>query len=144
MDPLESLGFVAGLLTTCVSSICGAGATCRQRIAPVLADTHISSSFFVAVSKEVRKMRSPQTDGDECPTGKAVFHFAVPNLAGGAASEAATPVAFGPRNCGQSAAKATEAAIRKASARIAGLYRVFPPTGPKSERAASCVTPLEH
>src|SRR5580692_6648714 len=96
---------------------------CLHRIAPVFAETQISSSFLAAVSKEVRKIRSPQTDGEECPTGSGVFHFADPNLEGGAASEVATPLEFGPRNCGQSAARAIAAVIRRARARIAGLYR---------------------
>ncbi len=36
--------------------------------------------------------------------------------------EGATPLAFGPRNCGQSAARANAAAMRRPRARIAGLY----------------------
>src|SRR6266853_4168778 len=51
-------------------------------------------------------MRSPTTTGDECPGGNSIFHTAGTSgpIASGSADPSATPAAFGPRNCGQSAA----------------------------------------
>src|SRR5581483_913265 len=99
----------------------GAAAVRRQRILPSRALRQISSSFFVAGSQELRKIRSPQTAGDECPAGRSCFQTGVANSTGGAASDAAMPLAFGPRNWGQSAPARNVRIAR--SARMVGLYR---------------------
>ncbi len=82
-----------------------------HRMTPLLAETQINSSFLGPASNDVRKTRSPQTTGDECPTGKAVFQAGAPNFTGGVASDAAMPAPLGPRNAAnrQSATKVNKA-----------------------------------
>src|SRR5579859_4987645 len=51
-------------------------------------------------------MRSPTMTGDEWPGGSSTFQitFVSGPMASGSLAPSATPVALGPRNCGQSAA----------------------------------------
>ena len=68
-------------------------------------------------AKAVRNRRSPQTTGDDAPGGTATFQRTLssgPKSVGGLAAAAATPEAFGPRNCGQwaSSARVGERAAR--------------------------------
>src|SRR5215471_256910 len=75
-------------------------------------------------------MRSPQTAGEEWPTGIDRFQSRCvdgPNSIGGAAPAAAIPLALGPRNCGHAvlwaAAKEGKTATATSSACTARLYR---------------------
>src|SRR5258708_3136337 len=76
----------------------------RHRMSPFLRARQSTSSLELSLSKVVRKMRSPQITGDEWPAGSACFQrtrFDGPNSTGVAESDAAIPLEFGPRNCGQ-------------------------------------------
>src|SRR6516162_2255772 len=49
-------------------------ASCCQRMFPLLRSTHRTIRFLPFSNAAVKKMRSPQTTGDDCPTpGSAVF-----------------------------------------------------------------------
>src|SRR5258707_9516496 len=63
-----------------------------------------TSSLELSLSKAVRNIRSPQITGDEWPAGSACFQrtrLDGPNSIGNGESDAAIPLEFGPRNCGQ-------------------------------------------
>src|SRR5712691_12733542 len=76
----------------------------RHRMSPFLRARQSTSSLELSLSKAVTKMRSPQITGEEWPAGSACFQrtrLAGPNSTGGGESDAAIPLEFGPRNCGQ-------------------------------------------
>jgi hypothetical protein len=83
-----------------------------KSIFPSFADTDASVRLPVALSALVRKMRSPETAGDECPApGSSTFHrTSASETFSGRFSAAPTPEPFGPRKRGHSGADAAKEA----------------------------------
>src|SRR5690606_17907327 len=81
----------------------------RQRTLPVSRATQNSRRSFFSSTQEVRKMRSPQTTGEEWPVpGMAVFQvtFSVSDHFRGKPFSALVPSPRGPRQAGQFSARA--------------------------------------
>ena len=97
----------AGLLVSCTDSNFSAGTIRCQRILPSRRSMQIIRGLFS--SMPVRKMRSPQTTGDETPGGTGVFQataLSTPNSLGGLL-DSAIPWLRGPRNCGHDGSSAS-------------------------------------
>src|SRR5262245_12508204 len=74
-----------------------------HRIFPFFRSTHSTSRFCTLPSAEVRKMRSPQMIGDDCPLpGSAVFQTTdLASQRTGSPLSREWPSPCGPRHCGQ-------------------------------------------
>src|SRR5260370_40934648 len=84
----------------------------------------LGASGATVLTTEVRKMRSPQTPGDDQPLpGISVFQttLRVALQVSGSAGSSATPVDCGPRNCGQESAAPSGSASRKTVKASAGV-----------------------
>src|SRR5579859_3894271 len=79
----------------------------------------LGASAATVLITDVRKIRSPQTTGDDQPLpGISVFHTTLRvavQVSGSAGSSAATPFDCGPRNCGQLFPPFTVSAARLAN-----------------------------
>ena len=88
-----------------------AGASARHSSLPSAVE--YATVYSLPSSNAVRNSLSPATTGDEKPDGTGTFHFRFlsgPNSTGGFSPSPATPLPFGPRNCGHFGASAAHPA----------------------------------
>src|SRR5262249_4869541 len=104
------------------------------RICPSFRSIQMVSSWFLALSKPVKKMREPQMQGEELPGGSSVLHSTCsvfPKATGYFNPSTPTALPPGPRNCGHtafsrgSAAKTGKAPGKKVSRRRPSNRRVI-------------------